>query len=232
MSDKLDSDDLLLPNALEYMFRAAEETNAEVVHPTAFLNMHEHSDGTFDSNLELQTDKNPVQGLLPTDRNARLANCFMNYKMLSEDEPFAIALYCFAERYLCIPNYFHVYRRRRSALTGSVDRTRAMRAAASIVEGHRCIMETFNRFSETEIATDVRNACIQSFFSRMLENFILKFYTSDNIIAAETIRTFIEGLRSELNENVELAAHLFQATSHSRFCVENCLTISCGSSTM
>ena len=232
----LDSDDLLLPNALEDLFRAAENSNADVVHSTSFLNMYERSDGTFDNVLEMQRDKTPMQGMLPDDRNARLLNFYANYNfwslpvlnlcrrdfldrnrlrfptnMLSEDEPFAIALYCFAERYFCIPNHFYIYRRRKNTTMSTLNSDRAARAVASMLEGHRYISKLFARLPEEVLSTIVRNVCIQSFFSHMIENFILKFYTLENIAGAEAIQTFVGSLRPILGENADWTAHLFQA---------------------
>ena len=132
----LDCEDILLKNAMEDLFRAAEETNAEVVHSTAFLNMYEKPDGTFDNNLQMQSDQNPVQGMLPADRIERLSHCRADSNLTSmpmlnlyrrdflernqlhfsndssaADESFSLAILCFAERFLCIPNYFYIRRR-------------------------------------------------------------------------------------------------------------------------
>ena len=205
--------DLLLNNALLIMHDTAEQNAVEVLHMSTYLERIERADGSFEEELTVVQDKTPVSGWLTKDRNTRLANCFVNYNfrsmawlnfcrrdflerhnlrfpsMLSEDEPFAIALYCLAERFACIRHKLYVCNRRRDSLIDSKVEEQASKAIGAMVEGHRYIMSIMDRLSTEEVSSRMRNEVVQSFFSRMIENYILPSHDHLNQNATTPPRT-------------------------------------------
>ena len=230
----LDSDDLLLENALSTLYATAEHNNTEVVRSTEYFERMELEDGSFDKTLIGRSDKTQLNGWLPADRNLRLANCYVNYNcwsmawlhfcrrdflerhnlrfpnMLSEDEPFAVALYCLTDRFAFVPGRFYVYNRRRGSLMGSKGVSRAKKAIGSMVEGHRYLVSIFDRLSTDALSLRMRNEVVQSFFSRMLENYILPLYDLEGIMGEGALQTLIEGLNSTV-ERGDWSAHMMQA---------------------
>ena len=230
----VDSDDLLIENALEIFHRTAEETDAEVVHCTSRLHRFEKADGTFDYDPRRRRDFNPQTGMLPADKNARLMTNYIKNGMsvvvwlnffrrdflernqlkfpsiFSEDEAFFIAIQCLAERFCCIPDHLYIYSRRRSSITTAKSSERAAKGVSSLIDGSRYIIDAMSRLPEDVLSSEVKSYCLQTFIRRMLSNYVLRFHDINDLLRAETIKNFIQALRPSFIENAEVAARLIQ----------------------
>lgn len=141
----VDSDDFILPNTLERFYTVAEKNNAQVVHVTGWYELtQDEPEPILKENLKLVGDGYNQEGFLPFDVPYRLEEhwrkrntspmvwlCFCRRDFLeqnrieflpiiSEDDPFNIALYCLAERYYVLNDTFYFYRKR----TGSIMRAK------------------------------------------------------------------------------------------------------------
>jgi len=142
----VDSDDTILPVALEKFYTAAEKTNAQVVHASGWYELHQDApEPVLQENLKLSWERHNQEGFLPfnvpyrLDRNWKMMDtwsmawlCFCRrdflaenkiefLPILSEDEPFAFALYCLAERYYVIHEALYIYRRRSGSIMQSTN---------------------------------------------------------------------------------------------------------------
>ncbi|MBR1730563.1 MAG: CDP-glycerol glycerophosphotransferase family protein [Selenomonadaceae bacterium] len=140
----LDSDDFILPNALEILYKAAVENDAEIVHSSYWYEIQNEDlqAGRMDK-VKICHDKVPQPGFLSDDlvqnliKQAEGNNCpagmvvlnlyerdFLNKNKLKfapmyamEDVAFHFLQVAFAKRYLKIPQAFYIYRRRPGSTT-------------------------------------------------------------------------------------------------------------------
>ncbi len=233
----LDSDDMIFDNAFEIFYRTAEANDADIVHCSSMLERFD--DGT----VKVTKDKSPFDGFLPFERNRRLKSCYVDKNIwpmvwlnfyrrdflerynikfpciLSEDEPFSIALYCWAERFYCIPDYLYVYNRRANSISKANDVERTVKGVRSMLDGWNYLIRLFERVPHDVVSPQIQNDCIQAFFESMIQGYILCLYDSSEAVesagAFETLRQAI-GERGAIDER--LAAHLLQG-----FCIQKSL---------
>ena len=140
----VDSDDFILRNALENFYNAAEKTNAQVVHASGWYELNQDEpEPLLKKNLKLMWERDNQEGFLPFNVPYRLNRnwkamdtwsmawlCFCRrdflaenhiefLPILSEDEPFAFALYSLAEKYYVLHKPLYVYRRRSGSIMKS-----------------------------------------------------------------------------------------------------------------
>ena len=226
----LDSDDVLVKDALEKFYRIAEENKAEVVHCMRWLEQLENKDGTLNRSLTVSVPPTSFIGFLIDDKNLRLQNFYVpqliapmawlnfcrrdflerhNIKfpaILSEDEAFNFALQRFADRFYCMPDPLCIYRKRMGSLINSLNPEKSKKCSASIVEGIKYI----DRASGNHISMRIRNACVNTFVSQLLQNYILRYYNENEIFDIDLTRILIEALRPIFNDGTEIATHFLQ----------------------
>ena len=233
----VDSDDMIFDNALEIYHRTAEANDADVVHCSSMVERFEDADGNFnDDDVKITGDKSSFNGWLPTERNDRLKRCYVDkliwpmvwlnfYRreflecrrikfpcILSEDEPFAIALYCFAERFYCIPDCFYVYNRRFDSISKANNVERTIKGVSSLIDGCEYITQLFAQVPDELVSAQVKNDCVQAYLESMIQGYILCLYSSSDAI--ESVGAFDTLLRAvEKTSNARLMAHLLQGFS-------------------
>ena len=76
----MDDDDALLPDCLETFFRAAEESNADVVHVNSWIEVIDEDFALDQENVNgyVIREKNLIPGFLPDDLETRLQDHFIN----------------------------------------------------------------------------------------------------------------------------------------------------------
>ena len=229
-----DSDDLLLENALEVFHRTAEENNADVVHCTERLHRFEQSDGSFKNDQLKRRDLKPYEGLLSTDRNARLMGNYVDNGMsvviwvnfyrrdflernrlkflpiVAEDEPFFVAVQCLAERFYCIRDFLYVYTRRIDSLSNKKSSSRAAKGIDAMIAGCRYLEAIFSTLPEDVLSGESRSQCLQTFIRRMLSSYITRQFDAKALLEAKTMNRFIAALRPSFIENADVAARLIQ----------------------
>ena len=230
-----DSDDILLPHALELLHNTAENTNAEVVHTTKhFSTLLPNSTNEPLNRLYLNPERVIYEGFLPVDNDIRFTGCFikneqfamtpMNLfrrdflerneitfpKMVQEDEPFMFAIYCFVKRFYCIPEPYYVYRLRADSTMCLRNPKSALRGVSAFIAGYKHMSETIKRVPPEVLSPKLANECIQSHFLRLINFHVLKHYRLENVTDEEATRNFTRVLQSDLGDAAEWSAHLIQ----------------------
>lgn len=230
----LDSDDLIVPNALEIMHRAAEANDAEVVHCSNFMERMELKPGKFDPKFKRNGDNVPVKGMLYTDRNKRLIERYIKFgewmmvwlnfyrrdflerhqlknpSMLSEDNAFSIALHCLADRYYCIDDALYIYTRRNSSITKFQSREHSIKWIASVAEGIKYIDEVMNRLPEDVLSRGNRSWCIGAFMVGLLNRTLFKFYSLETIRNTDSMELIDAAMQPYFGENSRIASSFLQ----------------------
>lgn len=161
----LDSDDIIAPNALETMLKAAEQTDADVVHMSAYYY------GKWDDNKRQYVNyvvEEPVKDF-PKDILARMEHWVRSHltspmvwlnlfrrdflvknslrfaDMISEDETFAFAVYCFADKVYKINDILYIYRKREGSIMNRNNEERLKEGLKGIVAGVSYLDEVMNR---------------------------------------------------------------------------------------
>ena len=152
----VDSDDLILPDALEKFFNAAERTNAQVVHAAGRYEFTQDEPlPILKENLELKWDRFNTEGFLPNNVLYRLEEHWRKYatwsmawlcfcrrdfleknrikflNIISEDETFSFALFCVTERYYIMHEALYIYRKR----SGSIMMTKSTETLTKRING-------------------------------------------------------------------------------------------------
>ena len=140
----VDSDDFILPVALEKFYTVAEKTNAQVIHASGWFEFYQDGpEPVLQKDWNTAWERYNQEGFLPfnvpyrLDRHwktmdtwsmAILSFCRRDFlqqnnieflPILSEDETFSFALFCFAERYYIFHDTLYVYRRRSGSIMTS-----------------------------------------------------------------------------------------------------------------
>ena len=131
--------------------------------------------------------------------------------MLSEDEPFFVALLCLTDRFFCISEPLYIYTRRFGSISKDNSTTRSTKGVASLIEGCRYLDDVTSRLSNDVVSDQIKNLCMQEFIRRMIESYILRRYDMNALLSSETVGNFIQALRPLFIENDQLAARLIQA---------------------
>ena len=156
----MDSDDLILPNALEKFFTVAEKNNAQVVHANGWYDLfQDEPEPIRQENLKIHREKYSQEGFLKFDPVYRLKKHWVPYTtwsvawlcfcrrdfltnahieflpIISEDETFAVALYCLTERYYIMPEVVYVWRRRSGSIMTTRNVERFSQNVRSIILG-------------------------------------------------------------------------------------------------
>ena len=240
----VDSDDMILPNALEVLYRAAKESGADVVHSTCILVRNEESPGVFGKTLKSAYDIKPVKGFLPGNRVQRLQEYYCESgtrvtawvnlhrrdfmtrnkitfapHMLSEDDPYMFALQCLAEKFFCIPDQFYIYSTRSNNISTDKHLNTIQRGVLSLVEGYDYMQAIMNRMSEEELPSNVRSACFNAFFNRLIGFYIFRRYNQENLKSREAMELFTRAFRPYFAECSGAAAALLQS-----YCLSICMS--------
>ena len=188
----VDSDDFILPDALEKLFNAAERTNAQVVHAAGRYELtQDEPEPIRQENLKLEWDKFNTEGFLSNDILYRLEEHWKNYatwpmawlclyrrdfleenhieflNIISEDEPFSFALFCLAQRYYVLHAALYVYRRRSGSIMTTQDTKNYSKRIEGMVYGSAYLKRLLDRLPNFNGR--------ETFSERMLNEFIDRF---------------------------------------------------------
>lgn len=203
----VDSDDYLLPEALEKFYVAAEKSQAQVVHAAGRYELVQNeNDSVGKGTMTLKWDNYSQEDFLKNNLIYRLEKywktsavssvawlCFCrrdfleekNIKFLpiiSEDEPFSFALFCFAERYYILHEVFYVHLLRQDSIMRSYNPRRFEQGIKSMLIGSRYIKNILNKMSiHSEKQEQWRENFIKSFFERFVKNHTEPFYKNSKI---------------------------------------------------
>ncbi len=206
----VDSDDFILPDALEKFYTAAEKSNAQVVHAAIWYELKQDEPFPIrNENLTLKVDKYNREGFITNNLPQRLFVhhqysvtasmawlCFCRkdflesrrlefLNIISEDETFKFALLCLTERYYILPQPTYVYRRRSGSLMTAKDLKHLQRGIQSLAVGSLYLGNFFDRFPRFNGYEQWREAIVNKFFTDFANNHTFPTYDNPNL-SAET----------------------------------------------
>ena len=199
----VDSDDFILPNALEKFFDAAEKNNADVVHACGRYEFTQDAPEPFPpKNLQLLWDKYDVEGFLEEPAPIRLYEkwrkiyptawlyfCrrdFLQSKaikflpIISEDEPFHFALICFAEKYYVLREALYVYRRRNDSIMGTKNAQRFERGIRAMLLASNYVASILDMIPRFEGYDQWRKMILDIFLERFFYGHTRHYYENPN----------------------------------------------------
>lgn len=231
----MDSDDELLPNAFEVLHRAAEETGADVVHSTSFINRYESEPGVFKEQTDIAIDPKALRGFIPKDQAFRVsafAAPFMHVvpwlnlnrrdflerikfrfspRMLADDTAYTLALMLFAEKYYCIPDRFYLYNIRVGSISTDKSFGKISHAVESLTEADDYFNSLIDRLPPNFISPDIKRAYLISLFNHLIGFHILRRLEPNELRSAQTLELFSKALRPYFAEGAGLAALFLQS---------------------
>ena len=197
----VDSDDFILPDALEKFFAAAEKNNAQVVHMAGCYNLQQNEPFPVRrENLRIAWEKFSREGFLPNNPIYRLEEhwrksntwsmawlCFCRRDFLtekhieflpiiSEDETFTIALFCFAERYYIMHEALYVYRRREGSIMKTRSPEQISKCIRSIAIGSVYVKNFLDQVPNFPNVEQWCAGIMNEFFNRFTSNHTVPYY--------------------------------------------------------
>ncbi|MBR1580419.1 MAG: glycosyltransferase family 2 protein [Selenomonadaceae bacterium] len=230
-----DSDDLLVDNALDKYFSAAESSGADIVHCTRHMERLETVPGEFDERVRLKNDRGIREGMMTANRNARLYDYYVKFgvwvmvwrnfyrreflernhltfpSIISEDEVFLIGSLCLADKFYCLADPLYIYTRRRDSITNCINEDKVRKGICSIVQGCRWLNRLVSRLPNGMLELQVKNFCVQEFIRRMTNNYVLRYCDSyAKLMSEKSDRIMLEALRPSFIEDTDIVVQLFQ----------------------
>lgn len=189
----VDSDDLITPDTLKTLHKAAIDYRADFVHCSSFRQRFETSQGVFSDVTRCAFDQTLGVRNLPVDKNARLKSFFcrdgaksmtwLNFfrrdffvknnlrfpNILFEDVAFFAAALALADTISSVYTSLYVYSKRKGSLTNSKHDRDSFRQKIerSIDTGLRFLDEIFNTIPATTLSDIIKDECKKSFVSKL-----------------------------------------------------------------
>ena len=212
----VDSDDLLLPDALETFFNTAEKTGADVVHATGWYALYQDEPAPVrQEDLEAGGDDYTREGFLSTDLLYRLDEHWTKYRtysmvwmcfcrrdflqengieflpIVTEDDIFHFALLFCARRYYVLPATLYVYRRHKDSVMFTRNAEHLAKCIPSVARGAAYIknlLDGIPRFERYEQwCAEIVNAYISRFVSAQTLGYYADLTLSPEASAAANV---------------------------------------------
>ena len=200
----VDSDDLILPNALSTLYNAAKVSKADIIHVGGRCETRQDDDKDIASNnLEVFYEDYKGEGFLKNDLDFRLNKCWLylyptawlnicnleflrknNLKftnVISEDETFLLDIVCTAEKFFIIKTPCYIYRRRPNSIMSAYDEKRFSNGVASLAITANHITDRINNTPALANKKDLQDIIWTGLLSKQINNHILPFYDGKNV---------------------------------------------------
>lgn len=232
----VDSDDYILPHALEKFFDAAERTNAEVVHAAGRYELvQKPEDPVGAGTMSLRWEDYAVEGFLKNHVPYRLENfwkrgrtrsnawlCFCRRDFLqtrrieflpiiSEDEPFHFALMCLAERYYILHTADYVHLLRSGSIMRSFETKRLRQGVEAMILGSIYVAKILDKISRFENYDLWRESILNEFFLRFSNNHTALFY-NDPKLSAQISDAVDAALKKYFGNGTDFIKHFFNGS--------------------
>ena len=233
----VDSDDFILPNALEKFYNAAEKFNAQVVHASAWHELWQDEVSSVYENLRFQKDYSYAQeGFLTNNLMTRLEAmnitfptawlCFCRRDFLlenhieflpviSEDNAFSFALLRYAKRYYILRHAPYIYRRRTGSIMTSNSVDRLSKGIDAIITGSIYVGKLLDDLPRSEGYDQWRERVLAIFSTNLLRVHTNFFYkdlklSAEANAAAEKILTAFFGNKMPFVKFLFNGFHIFR----------------------
>ena len=233
----VDSDDAILPNALETLYKATQgERDVDVVRTLAYYNLFQDDDKSIDlKKLQLLKENKP-EGFLSSNILHRLENfCVKDriqymvwlglYKRefllknnitfpncLYEDQPFSFKVICLAKNYLLLNSAVNIFRQRKSSIQHSSTINKFPKIMESILVTVDSVKKITDNFPELKDKRFLKEQCIIPMLIPIFEAQILPLY-ENGAITEELDSQINETLTPIFGENTFLAKYFLNGFS-------------------
>ena len=244
----VDSDDALLPNALEVLYQTAENTGADIVHTSCYYETYQDDDqpiklydsqiskepynkvGFLDKNIRYRLEKcwrcwDSEDGIRPMAwlhfcRRDIFARLPLRFEpIISEDELFSFELFCYIEKIFVIDEALYVYRNRQGSIMRSYHQKRLTDGIAGMRRCAEKIHSILNDFPEFSGNALLQEYFIYKVFENFLGNHITPFYK--NGLNKELNASITTALEPIFKENTTLAKYFFNASNYFKVQLDN-----------
>ena len=197
----VDSDDLILPDALEKFFNVAERTNAQVVHAAGRYELEQDEPlPVREENLKIEWDRFDTEGFLPNNVLYRLEEHWKNYatwpmawlcfcrrdfleknrikflNIISEDETFSFALLCVTERYYIMHEALYIYRKRSGSIMMTKSTETLTKRINGMIPGSAYIKKFLERLPNFKGREKFCERMLNEFFDRFVRDKTTPYY--------------------------------------------------------
>ena len=244
----VDSDDAILPNALEILYNAAENSGAEIVHFSRYYETTQDDDQPFEvKKFTLEKDPHQTEGFITTDRIFRWQNCWQHFKdadgirpmawlnfyrrdifqkynlyfepMISEDEVFFFEILAYVEKFFVINQPLYIYRRRKDSIMGAKNLKKMTKGISAFLVTIDKIKAVMNRFPALRGKTDFQERFIYKLLDTLWTSYVKPLY--QNGLSQEVDSAVESALQETFGKNTTFVKYLFHATSDLRVRIVN-----------
>ena len=229
-----DSDDLILPAALEKFFNAAEKNNAQIVRASGYYSIYQTEPAPVrDEDLKIHWTKFNREGFLPNDMiyrfdylwrrrglNPNVWCCLYRRDFLEEnrleflpiiceDIPFHLATLGLAERYYILREALYIYRRRENSITTTTEPRRLSGAIEAMIVGLDYIKNFLERLPDTDENKILRNNLLMSYIDVFfIKQSTLPFYHGMSV-PVQTSTVVEESLKKFFGNGANFVKYFF-----------------------
>lgn len=240
----VDSDDYILPNALEKFYTVAEKNNAQVVHAASWHELFQDKpEPILQKNMRINRDRYFKEGFLPPNTIYRLEEHWKKYNtwsmawlcfcrrdfleknkiqflpIISEDEPFALTLYCLTERYYIICDALYVYRIRSGSITKIRNADKVSKSIRSLALGSVYVKNFLDRIQRFPNYEQWREGIMNSYIGRFLNVHMMTYYANLKL-DAEISKSIETALTDIFGNSAEFVKYFFNGYNTSRLQTE------------
>ena len=234
----VDSDDLIVPNALEILYNAAIKTDAEVIHTCTWYTTFQDDDKPINVNqLALNKSSYDTEDFIKNDIPHRLLEFWCTYRIasmawldmcsleflrknnltfldiVSEDEIFSFDTLCTAQKYYILNKAIYVYRRREKSIMTKYDADRFSKGVKSVLLALNYLKNKMDTTPSLAYNQKIQDIIFRVYFERQDGNHVRPFYDGKNINPVADKIVFNEFLPI-FKENTFLVKYLFNQTNN------------------
>lgn len=228
----LDSDDAMLPDCLEQLYKVAEASNADMV--SSVLSLHA-VDSEFQkiSNLKCYPRFQGTMEEVSSDLKTRIWEEYANHKIhcavwlslfkrslfngevakirfrnfaVADDDFFLSEILSVTSKIVKIDKPIYVYRPREGSISKSSDIKRVKKYIKSIVEGANFLNKTLMSLTNDLIFVEKVNLKVME---RLFNVFILDFYNANNLVTIQEINEALKSLNIDNTDFLTLMIFSF-----------------------
>lgn len=223
----VDSDDAIVPQALEILYNVAEKTDADVVHTSEYFETEQDDDEPLSLNrFKMVREPHNTEGFLNPNILHRWENCWQRWDnadgirpmawltfckseilkkyqlrfepIISEDELFSFEIFTYVEKFFTINKAVYVYRQRENSIMKTNSPQRLEKGIRAMFVTIAKMKFVMNRFAELRNKTDFQEHFINRLLDAHRGNHIRPFYANGlNVESLTVINNILDGIFGE-----------------------------------